>query len=350
MYQRIMEGMRREMDFEELLKLFVMAVRKGMDFKRAGVFLLEPDRKHAYLGMGTSPKGTFEKNNERIPIYDRRGENHFSDVINGYKKYFLSNNVPERISEKYKFRVPVFSNALVPIETAKGRIIGALAVDNLHQNRPITRSDVASLRNYSTQVGLAIESFQARDRIKSLSLTDSMTGLYNRRFFEQAITQEIKRCQRYKRAFSLLLIDIDHFKRVNDTYGHDAGDEIIKQVASLIKNALRGLDVVARVGGEEFAVILPETPPQNIGVVQDRLLREVRSARPAVSAMAVKGEKITFSIGSATYKKGDAAASSLLKLADKSLYQAKRSGRDRAGRLEIHENKKARPKEKRIKK
>jgi diguanylate cyclase (GGDEF)-like protein len=332
-YQRIMEAMRKGLRFESLLKVFVKGAQQGLGFKRAGIFLVEPDGKHATLAMGVSARGTFEKNKDRIRIIPERNKVPVSDIVNGYQSYFLSNNIQERIPEKTKYRVQVLNNAVVPIEVGKGRIIGVLAVDNLFHNKPITSSDVHSLMNYATQVGLAIDSFRAHAKAMGMALTDPMTGLYNRRYFDQALDQEIKRCRRYNRAFSLLLLDIDHFKRVNDTYGHGAGDEIIKQVAELIHNNLRGLDVVARVGGEEFAVILPETPPQNLNVVVQRLLREMRGAKPAASAMAKKGERVTFSVGVGVFKGGEAGSLKLMKAADKSLYQAKRQGRDRCGAI-----------------
>jgi diguanylate cyclase (GGDEF)-like protein len=331
MYRRIMEGMRKGLKFDALLKLFVRGAQRGLGFKRSGIFLVEPDGKHVILAMGVSARGTFERNKDRIRIIPERNKIPISDIVNGYQGYFLSNNIPERIPKTARYRVQVLNNAVVPIEVGKGRIIGVLAVDNLFQNKPIGLTDVHDLQNYATQVGLAIDSFRAHEKAVGLSLTDPMTGLYNRRYFDQAVDQEIKRCRRYNRAFSLLLLDIDHFKRVNDTYGHGAGDEIIKQVAALIRKNLRGLDVVARVGGEEFAVILPETPPQNLNTVVQRLLREMRVAKPVVPGMAKKGVRVTFSIGVGIYKGGETGPVKLMKAADKSLYQAKRQGRDRCG-------------------
>ncbi|HVZ81829.1 MAG TPA: sensor domain-containing diguanylate cyclase [bacterium] len=330
-YQRIMEGMRKGLKFDSLLKLFVKGAQKGLGFKRSGIFLVEPDGKHATLAMGVSARGTFERNKDRIRITPERHKVPISDIVNGYQGYFLSNNIPGRIPKTTSYRVQVLNNAVVPIQVGKGRIIGVLAVDNLFQNKPITLGDVHGLMNYATQVGLAIESFRAHQKAVGLSMTDPMTGLYNRRYFDQALDQEIKRCRRYGRAFSLLLLDIDHFKRINDTYGHGAGDEVIRQVAGLIRRNLRGLDVVARVGGEEFAVILPETPPQNLNTVVQRLLREMRAAKPVPAAMAQKRGRVTFSIGVGIYKGGEAGPAKLMKAADKSLYQAKGQGRDRCG-------------------
>jgi diguanylate cyclase (GGDEF)-like protein len=335
MYQKVLEGMRRSIKFEGLLKLIINSVRKGLGFKRAGIFLVEPDRKHFYLALGIDKNLKFEKNKDRFPIYAKRGAQYFSDVVNGYKQYFYSNNIPERLPKRDAFRVPVYNNALVPLQLGKGRPIGALAVDNLDQNRPITPADVASLINYATQVGLAIESFRTHEKVVGLSITDPMTGLYNRRFFDRALGQELSRCQRYRRFFSVLLIDIDRFKRVNDAYGHDAGDKIIRQVAGLLMGSLRSVDFVARVGGEEFAVILPETPPQNLSMVVNRLLREARQAKPAIQEMALRGESISISIGLATYRSGDATPHQMVKMADKSLYHAKRTGRDKAGPVQV---------------
>jgi diguanylate cyclase (GGDEF)-like protein len=214
-----------------------------------------------------------------------------------------------------------------------------LAVDNLYINRPITKSDVASLLNYATQVGLAFQSLETHEKILKQSLTDPLTGLYNRRFFEQELDHEIKRCQRYGRAFTLLMADIDYFKKINDTYGHDAGDEILKQVGYLIKANLRGLDTVARVGGEEFAVILPETPPNSISVITRRLMKAMRGCEPSSRPMAGDRYKITFSLGVATYRRGPASPKQMFKLVDNSLYEAKRRGRNQVGSFRIFSKK-----------
>jgi diguanylate cyclase (GGDEF)-like protein len=335
MYRRVMEGMRQGLVFENLLKLIIDSVRKGMGFKRAGIFLVEPDGKHFHLALGIGGNGKYEHNKDRLPLDSKPGKVPLADVINGRVSYFLCNNIPDRIPLRYHYRVEVINNAVVPIQVGKEKTIGALAVDNLRLNRPITKSDVSSLMNYATQLGLAIESLRIHEKAMNLSLIDPLTELYNRRHFDKALAQEIKRCQRYKRAFSILLIDIDHFKRINDKYGHDAGDRVIRQVGNLLRNTLRNPDVVGRVGGEEFAVILPETPPQSITLVVKRLLKEMRGTIPDVPVMAEKNEKVTFSIGLATYLKGSATGQTIMKLADQSMYQAKRNGRNRAGKLKV---------------
>jgi hypothetical protein len=157
MYQNILEGIRKGLKFSSFLKLIVNSVRKGLGFKRAGVFLVEPDGKSVRLVLGIDKKGRFESNKERVPINIPRGTSYFADVINGHKKFFFSNDIPHRLPKKAAFRVPVYNNALVPLQFGGEKAIGAIAVDNLDENRPITKTDVISLMNYATQVGLAID-------------------------------------------------------------------------------------------------------------------------------------------------------------------------------------------------
>src|SRR5581483_2947073 len=212
--------------------------------------------------------------------------NGFSDIVNGYQKYYLTNlsrkRIPNRMGEE---KLTVYNNAAVPIEVGRGRVVGVLAVDNLNVNRFITKLDVVTLLNYATQIGLAVESFWSHEKILNQSITDPMPGLYNRRFFEQSLEEEIKRCQRYGRSCGLIMADIDFFKKVNDTFGHDAGDEVIKQMSGLLRENTRGLDIVARLGGEEFAVLMPETQPSSMGVFTKRLLKKVRETPPPIEAM-----------------------------------------------------------------
>ncbi len=335
MQQRVMEAIRRGLNRKNLLKLIIQSISQGLGFKRSGIFLVDPDGRHLRLAMGQDKYGRFETKHELIPTDRPLGAGTFYSVLTGRKKYFLSNNVPKRIPGAWKYKVEVYNNAIVPIQVGRGKIIGTVAVDNLFQHKPITQSDIASLMNYATQIGLALESLQAHEKIVNQSLTDPMTGLYNRRYFDQALSMEIKRSQRYERPFSVILVDIDHFKRVNDTYGHPAGDEIIRQISFLLRKNVRHLDVVCRVGGEEFGIILPETPGNHLSTLVKRILLNVRDARPAVNKMAQAKERVTVSLGLASYKRGPVTDQQVFKAADKSLYHAKRHGRNRAGLLQV---------------
>ncbi len=282
MYQDVITGMRQGISMESLFKLTIRSVQKGLGFKRCGIFLLDPDGRAMTLAMGVDKFGRFEKNKDRFPIVRRPGANAFSDIFNGNIRYFFTNRLPERQHTKDRQRVPVRGTAVVPIQVGGGKIIGTLAVDTLGFNRLITRSDVASLFNFATQVGLAFQSLQAHDQVVVQSLTDPLTGLTNRRFFDKRLSVELKRCEKTGRSCSLVLADLDHFKRVNDTYGHDTGDEFLKHVARLFHDCVRGMDTVARIGGEEFAFLLPDTPPASAQFLAQRLLRQVRENQPGL--------------------------------------------------------------------
>ncbi len=333
MFQQVVEALRLGLSQENLFKLILRSVTKGLGFKRCGIFLLEPGSRYIKLVLGIDKNGRFERNKDRLPLYGPKAHNFFKNIVVGRKKYFLSNNTDKRIPKQYQYRVPVMNNAMVPIQVGKGRIIGTLAVDNLNTYRFISRSDVAMLTNYATQVGLAIQSLKTHTEMAKMATIDALTGLHNRRYFDQTLISEFKRCQRYERCFSLILADVDFFKRVNDTYGHSAGDAILKWLATLFQNNVRNMDLVARVGGEEFAVLLPETPPNVLSVVIRRLLKAVREGIPPVPAMVCEKKGITISLGIASFRKGSTTAQQIYKLADQSLYQAKNKGRNRAGRV-----------------
>jgi len=336
MYQRVMEGMRTGLKLDALLKLIVDSAREGLGFKRAGIFLVDPEGKTIRLALGTNAKGGYDRTKSWFAITPKKGENTFSDIVNGYTPYFLTNNLVNRLPNRpWEKELPILNNAAVPIQVGEGQVIGILCVDNLYTHRPITRTDVAILLNYATQVGLALQSLKTHERLVTQSLTDPLTGLHNRRFFENTLEQELRRCQRYGRSFSLIIADIDRFKRVNDIYGHDSGDEVIKQVGGLIRDNLRSMDMVTRIGGEEFGILLPETPPNSISIVTQRLLKNVREAKPPVDVMVQHGHQTTISLGVSSFFKGNQASpQKIFKLADQSLYIAKNRGRNRCGPIQ----------------
>lgn len=155
--------------------------------------------------------------------------------------------------------------------------------------------------------------------------TDALTGVANVRSFHRRVAQELQRQVRTKRPLTLLVLDADHFKRVNDTYGHDVGDQVLKVLAQRWGTALRNIDFLARVGGEEFAVILPETDIEHAKIAADRLCRVTREEPIPTTGGPVS---VTVSIGISAVGVGETDASPALKRADRALYDVKGSGRD----------------------
>jgi diguanylate cyclase (GGDEF)-like protein len=168
---------------------------------------------------------------------------------------------------------------------------------------------------------------EANARLAQLAVTDGLTGLYNHRHFHERIALEVERSQRSGLPLSLLMLDVDHFKQFNDTYGHPAGDEVLRQLARVLADTRRANDVVARYGGEEFAVILVDTAKFTAAKVAERV-RE-RTYGHDFSDAAPRSPKISVSVGVATYPDDGSDAEALVRSADTALYTAKRAGRNR---------------------
>ena len=167
---------------------------------------------------------------------------------------------------------------------------------------------------------------QYHEEIYRLMTVDALTQAFNRRYFNEALEREFNRSRRYARALSLIAFDIDHFKEVNDTYGHLAGDNLLRQIASAVKARLRREDVFARTGGEEFGVLLPEIGLDGARTTADKVRR-------IIEAMPVRHEQdivtCTVSLGVATLGPGDASGEELYRRADERLYESKQTGRNR---------------------
>ncbi len=183
--------------------------------------------------------------------------------------------------------------------------------------------------------GLQDELQEKNDRLKSmnerlqeLSMTDALTGIYNRLFFQKRFSYEFQRANRYRVQLSVMIMDLDHFKRINDTYGHQFGDFVLKRVGTLLLATVRQVDILARYGGEEIVVVCPETNFQQVQVVAERIRTAIESAEFCVESQSAK---VTTSIGVAVFpdpKERIRNMDEFLKLADDALYVAKQDGRN----------------------
>ena len=174
---------------------------------------------------------------------------------------------------------------------------------------------------------LALELQDANSRLKELVYRDGLTGLYNHRYFQESLTNELTRAARYHSSVSLILFDIDFFKKINDTHGHPAGDLVLMNIARAISSAVRPCDIVARYGGEEFAVILPETSAAGVKVFAARVRRCVEGIATLVDGQLIY---VTVSAGATTFNKDGANATkrTLIEAADRGLYMSKQNGRN----------------------
>ncbi len=185
----------------------------------------------------------------------------------------------------------------------------------------------------ATHAGTAVANVREHLEAQRLSVTDSMTGVANHRHLLLTLAREVERAHRFARPLSVLMLDLDHFKGVNDSYGHAFGDLVLREFATRLQSCLREVDLVARYGGEEFALVLPETGIEGAEAVAVRIGRAVRQ-RP-FTGLGFE-HHVTVSVGISGYPHHGLLAADLLRAADDALYQVKRDGRDGYAVVGVH--------------
>jgi diguanylate cyclase (GGDEF)-like protein len=227
-------------------------------------------------------------------------------------------------SEPVTQGIPVIFVTGLTEETDESRGLELGAIDYI--TKPFAPGIVRMrVQNHLALCRVTRELQQANGELKRLATTDALTGVSNRRHFFEQVAEELDRMRRYGHAASMFMIDLDHFKRLNDTYGHDVGDQALVRVAAEVRQTLRGHDLFARMGGEEFAGFLPETNIDSAILVCERLRERIAAIELASSTGTVK---ITGSIGVAAVETGDETPEISLKRADLAMYEAKTSGRN----------------------
>jgi diguanylate cyclase (GGDEF)-like protein/PAS domain S-box-containing protein len=300
------------------------------------------DRKHTQKRLKESEerlRGITESTGDAIIMMDNQGAISFwnpaATEILGYRPEEAIGQdlhemlAPERYHEAVKSALPAF------LETGWGDRVGkktelSAVKKNGHEITVSLMLSAVFLQGQWHAVGVLRDITEQKNMEKELvrlADTDNLTGLFNRRIFLERLAHEINRFQRYGTAVVLMMLDLDHFKKVNDTYGHAAGDKVLREFARILRKTVRVTDVSGRVGGEEFAVLLPETTMDIAMPVAQRILRLVRE-----STVVIDGKEIRFtvSIGLSQVHAEDTHPEPLLARADAAMYQAKDSGRDRA--------------------
>jgi two-component system cell cycle response regulator len=210
---------------------------------------------------------------------------------------------------------------------SQNRIQGVIACYRRDEHHAFSEEDLSTVVFLAEQGGVAIENVMLHEEAQRLSLTDGLTGTWNRRYFQMQFRQVLATAVRFERPFSVLMLDLDHFKRINDTFGHQRGDATLVEFSRRVTGVLREVDTFARYGGEEFISLLPETDYSGALVTAEKILDSVK-AEP----FGETGEqlaKLTVSIGVASYPIHGVSFSVLVEAADRALYRAKQEGRDR---------------------
>lgn len=233
--------------------------------------------------------------------------------------------------------IGIRSIIVIPIQYSE-KAIGALYLRTSRKEKKFSEKELKVCQIISSMAAVALNNArlfniikEEKDLLEKMAVTDDMTRLYNHRFFIKRLKEEFKRAERYGTPLSCTMIDIDNFKNINDTYGHQTGDIILQDVAKVIKKCVRETDVVARYGGEEFAVILPHTGGEDAFNLANRMRNAVKNFRSDILGADVS---ITVSIGVSTYPHPEVRSmDNLVSRADAGLYQAKGSGKDKVMKI-----------------
>lgn len=215
---------------------------------------------------------------------------------------------------------------IMPLK-AKDQVNGLIIADNLYTRKPITENDLKMFAMLANQAGLAIENSRLYELIKYKSHTDAITRLWNHGFFQDKLTKEIEKANTTHQMVSLIMIDIDNFKELNDMYGHQNGDIVLKEMANILRDSSRDGDYACRYGGEEFSVILTQTSKDQGYIIAERIRQKIEDyCFPKFSSE--EQLKVTVSIGLATFPEDAQRKESLITKTDKAMYCAKFSGKN----------------------
>ena len=314
------------MDSEEIFSVILDKSTQFVHAEQGSIMLLDEDRRELSI---KAMKGLNKKIVELLKI--RPGEGISGQVLSsGHPLVVADIDSDDRVTQERRPRYKTRSFISIPLKL-NGRTIGVLNVADKVSGEIFSEEDLQLLVSIGAYASVAIERsrfYQKTEELKKISITDSLTGLLNRRYFQERMSEEIERSRRHHLPLSLIMIDVDDFKRVNDSLGHLVGDEVLKVTARCLRNSIRTIDVAARYGGEEFTVILPQTTKADAQTIAERICAEVyRLELPFIKS----DQKVVLSVslGLATYPEDAETLEDLVRNADIALYAAKSQGKNR---------------------
>jgi diguanylate cyclase (GGDEF)-like protein len=305
------------MSIQMIFEAFAQELKQVVDIDWASIALIEGDE--LYFMALSSTIGSTWQTEERIPL-----EGTATELVQRERKAVYEADLKRHYSfwtGEHHLQQGIRSVVYLPLSVTD-RNIGSLILASRKPN-VYSRRQIKLLEKVALQIAAPIENAQLYARLEQKSRIDELTGLFNRRHFEERLKEEVSRHSRYGDAFSIFMLDLDNFKAYNDTYGHPAGDTLLSQIGKIIKGSVRNVDQAFRYGGDEFVVILPQTTREDAHVVAERVRGQI------AKAMEKKAIAVTSSIGLANYPADGVVADELVDVADNALYHAKRTGGNR---------------------
>jgi len=360
----VSNAMRTTLKLDEILYIILTGVtaHTGLGFNRAILFLVNEKERLIEGKMGIGPENGEEANIAWTKIEEEKMD--LDDLIDAFKnsdavlesgfnrqvrnlKVSLLDKTENPLSLAVLEGMPLhltgpsllkYQNSpvikklssqellIIPLK-AKDKVNGIIVADNFITHEPITKDDIHMLTMLANQAGLAIENSQLFELTAERAHSDYLTNLWNHGYFQFLLQTEIEKTKVTKNPLTLIMIDIDDFKIYNDTLGHQAGDKILKTLATLLRNQSRKIDLVCRYGGEEFTIILPHTDKKEAFLIAERIRMDIQKY-PFLNEEIFPNRQLTVSLGVATYPENGVLAADLITTSDKSLYQAKKEGKN----------------------
>lgn len=319
----ISKGLNSTLDYNILIDSILLTCMGQLQLLNAGIFLVKVlggekftlHRNYKGFDLEHNIEYSFPINSPLIKF-----------IENDYRCYTYKEIIGDIEDESSKIMKILKPDILVPL-MSKGEINGIIVLGDRINDEPFIESEIEYILNIASLAGIAINNA----RLYEMATTDMMTKLKIHHYFQTILIEEINRSIKYDRPLSLIMADIDHFKKFNDNYGHVAGDEVLKNVAAVFKDNIRLIDIGARYGGEEFAVILPKTDINEAIIVAERIRSSIESSSLRFNEEVLN---VTISVGVAQFDPSiDQTKQSFIERADRALYISKEEGRNRVSFL-----------------
>lgn len=311
------------LDKKVLNKKILSLIYSVLDYNIAGVFFNDKDDKKERLLIfnvnDINVNDELLKDVKKLFFFETFGKDYIEyENLYNYELVSQNDSSVSEISSVSEFK----SCQIIPIEY-EGKILGGICLYHVSSNK-YESSKILNL--VIDELKILMRMMWLYSETKFLAIIDGLTNLYNRRYFQQALDREFARARRYKHELSLFMLDIDHFKNLNDNYGHQFGDKVLSEVSRIVRDSLRKTDYIARYGGEEIVAILPETSYEKSLIPVERIRQKIEQFDFKCGAKSVQ---VTVSIGIAGYNSDMTSEAQLVEKADQALYSAKQNGRNR---------------------